>query len=573
MNGFEGDFYKAAGPAWILAVITGFSVASMEMIRRVDGKRTSRSTQTLLGLSMLTAQSILLLSSPSIRYELPYGRWDAFYHLGWIRDIIASGSVPLETNPYPAMHILVSIGQILSGGNLSWLILPIVFSLRTVFVFMLARILSSSRNVQSFAAILAAIPDTSAGTYLAPFYFSIPILVACIVLLLKLMLPRSHAKASARYWAILALSLGALSISHPLTSAAMTFGATTIYIGISISRKTRFRGFQKRVASGALLLATTVFTAQLIFLGSSVIRYGGALQRQIEFGTLTPTVHDPIRHMNLIVSIYAFQMILLLFLVAYLALRMRRGNDSSFCSLESRFADHLLYYVAGLAILTVIFERFQPIATSAYIRIALLSSLLLVPITAVALTCFVKSRWMGGNRPYGTTQRTVLIQCVTLVVCMLLFLVGFQSYLPTKRTGNPSMESTISEGAANVWLVESSTKPSMEGAQFLGMSSLYARTWYLYGPNVTEPLLGYSQEEMQNHFFSAIEGMLSANQHLTDGQVILFCDAYAEQSAVYGIDTNQLNTSTLMWPNPGFLNNEEVAVLYSNGQDLVLSLR
>ena len=135
------------------------------------------------------------------------------------------------------------------------------------------------------------------------------------------------------------------------------------------------------------------------------------------------------------------------------------------------------------------------------------------------------------------------------------------------------MESTISEGAANVWLVESSTKPSMEGVQFLGMSSLYARTWYLYGPNVTEPLLGYSQEEMQKRFFRALEGMLSTNQSLTDGQVILFCDAYAEQYVVYGIDRNQLNISTLMWPNPGFLNNEEVAVVYSNGQDLVLSLR
>ena len=574
MNGFEGDFYKAAGPAWTLAVILGFSVASIEMIRRVDGRRTSRSTQTLLGLSMLTAQSILLLSSPSIRYELPYGRWDAFYHLAWVRDIIMNGNASLETNPYPAMHILIAAGQILGGGNLDWVVLPTVFSLRIVLVFLLARLLSPSRMVQSLAAILAAIPDTSAGTNLAPFYFAIPILVACVALLLRLTICQSTAKAHARFWGVLAVSLVVLSLAHSLTGVAMALGAMTLLIGISISRGTTHREHKRSVALQAFLLATCIAIANLLFLGNALIIYGGLLHNQIESGALTPTIHDPLGNLSLIVASYAFQIILFFLFIAYLALRIVRRTNSSFSSFEySPRADHLLYYVAGFAIFTLVLERYQPMGSSVYIRTASLSGLLLVPYIAAVLTSFLKSRWTGSNRLHGTPKRTVLTQGVTLAVCMLLFLVGFQSYLPTKRTGNPGMESTISEAAANVWLVESSTNLSKEGVRFLGMSSLYARTWYLFGPDVTESLLGTAQEEMQKRFLGAIENLLSANQSSPGDQTILFCDAYAELFAVYGIDRNELNISTVMWPNPGFWGNERVAVLYSNGQDLVMSLR
>jgi hypothetical protein len=213
-------------------------------------------------LSIFLANTILLLL-PIIRGYTIFGRGDVLSHIGWMKDIIASGHIGVS-NIYPLDHILGVIFSFSTGINVydTTLVIPVLFSiLFQGSIFLLARETLMSRKQILLATLLGSILVFGYMSF-APFNQS----VFLIPLTLYLFFKSKNSNKSMQFTILFLCYLVLITLYHPLS--ALFFIAILIIIKVTVILGKRLhvahdedtshvRGLTK--ISNPILIATVIF--------------------------------------------------------------------------------------------------------------------------------------------------------------------------------------------------------------------------------------------------------------------------------------------------------------------------
>jgi len=143
---FWGLLIAAAGIGYLIVLGASFSPAG-------------RKSTWLLGAVPIVLADCILLFLPLIRGYKAYGYEDTLSHVGWIREIIANGTIG-PSNPYPAEHLQVASLALVANIDSMRLTLafPPVYTLfYTLGVILLAREILPRRGELIVASMLASL--------------------------------------------------------------------------------------------------------------------------------------------------------------------------------------------------------------------------------------------------------------------------------------------------------------------------------------------------------------------------------------------------------------------------------
>jgi hypothetical protein len=140
----------------------GFMIAALflgQIIILISASCQPKSKSWILGFAVILSVNSILLSLPIIRAYPIYGRHDVLTHIGWTRNIVASGSVG-ATDLYPADHILAATTSMIAlvDVRVTAFIIPILFSLFYIGSWwVLARRLFLGNRARAMAVIFGSI--------------------------------------------------------------------------------------------------------------------------------------------------------------------------------------------------------------------------------------------------------------------------------------------------------------------------------------------------------------------------------------------------------------------------------
>lgn len=185
-KGYEISIYEAYPVyMWIFLILSMFCGVGLMVTESFSKKR---SNFWIFGFIIVAAVDFIVLLLPYIRGYFTYGRGDVLSHIGFSRDIIATGHfTPAGSsgeNFYPISHILMSSVSYLTGINVEIIaeILPIFFFMAYIFFIYLLS-LELTQNVKrsilitSFASILLFTNENLAFVPSMLAFFLMPLLL------------------------------------------------------------------------------------------------------------------------------------------------------------------------------------------------------------------------------------------------------------------------------------------------------------------------------------------------------------------------------------------------------------
>src|SRR2546427_4181877 len=208
---------------WITTTIAylAFSYVSIVAARR------NSVAKILTGILGLTLLSVLLMALPALRYRTYYTQWDVWFHLGYASNIAQTGHVNLDENFYPSFHFLwVNIAQVtgISVFDLGVYLAPPLVAAIVPMTYVLTNRIFHDRVVGAIAASLAVFPNGIVGTFPAPWFYSLVLLL----LLLTAMVIRSIRPSTST--TVLGLLIAAcFIISHPLAPVFLIVALLLLY--------------------------------------------------------------------------------------------------------------------------------------------------------------------------------------------------------------------------------------------------------------------------------------------------------------------------------------------------------
>jgi len=153
---YEISIYRAY-PGYFWALIVG--AMSAGLIATVTSAKTPKDRSWMFGPPLVLMTNFMLLMLPYFRGYYMYGRADPMSHLGFVRDIVQTGTT--GSNIYPLTHLLTMAVTDATGSNLmivSMLIPPVFSLLYFGSLFYLLCILFDSREQILFGLPFAFIP-------------------------------------------------------------------------------------------------------------------------------------------------------------------------------------------------------------------------------------------------------------------------------------------------------------------------------------------------------------------------------------------------------------------------------
>jgi hypothetical protein len=275
VNGYEPSIYaNIPYSAWVLMSLA-FGISIYIMIRFA---RNQKSLIFLLSLLLLFLVSVFELSIPAIKYNVMYGVEDNWYHAGYCQDILKTGHVDLTLNYYPLFHILVvTLSQVSSISVLELLavIMPILYSLKTPLIYLLARnVLKDDLAVVIITGFSAVNDYLGGGTIATPWQFSL------ILLLLILILVLSSTNWLSRSLMLVILIFGVV-IAHLLTALIIVLGLAAFGL-VQIPLQRRLKNKDLRLKLSFLLPFLLVLFISLAWAFYGALKYTGYLKTFFE---------------------------------------------------------------------------------------------------------------------------------------------------------------------------------------------------------------------------------------------------------------------------------------------------
>ncbi|EMA04649.1 hypothetical protein SAMN05443574_1168 [Haloarcula vallismortis] len=211
-NTYEFSLWQAYPLAFWVGLVAAVACGQLLILRNA---LTPQRRYWKLGFVVISLVNIILLSQPHIRYTL-YGRGDALTHIGYVRRIVATGTI-METNFYPVFHVLAALTTELTAlaPKDAVTLLPVIFSVIYFgsFVYLLYR-LAPSLSSFLFALPVSLLPLLGKGhTFAFPSAVSFFLTPLIICLFLRL-----HDGEKFRTYAFLFTLLILIMIPfHPMT--------------------------------------------------------------------------------------------------------------------------------------------------------------------------------------------------------------------------------------------------------------------------------------------------------------------------------------------------------------------
>lgn len=133
---------------------------------------------------------LIILSLPIVQGFQFYGEGDVYNHLGWIKEILSTGHFTSFSNPYPGIHVLITILSdisSLSPETISLYVPQIFIFVYIMFMFLLSRSLKCNLKQSLFITSFAIVPVLGYWLtidYIMPSteaFFLIPMVLYCII--------------------------------------------------------------------------------------------------------------------------------------------------------------------------------------------------------------------------------------------------------------------------------------------------------------------------------------------------------------------------------------------------------
>lgn len=252
---YESSFFQAYPLAFWVGLVSAMAIGQLLILRNAFDPREQ---YWKLGAALVGIVNVVLLSHPHVRYTL-YGRGDVLTHIGYVRRIVATGTI-LETNWYPVTHVLSALVTeiTLLAPKDAISLLPFVFSMIYLasFVYALAR-LSPSPNAFLFALSLGLLPLLgTAHTYAAPSGVAFALVPLAVYLYLRL----HDATRFRTYAATFVLVTLTLVPFHPLVFLYLLLSLVSLRVAYAVGTRVESLSLEVPgpVRSPTLLLATVL---------------------------------------------------------------------------------------------------------------------------------------------------------------------------------------------------------------------------------------------------------------------------------------------------------------------------
>jgi len=155
-TGYEISIYEAYPIYFWMLIISSIFIGELVLLRYALNY--NGSNLWVGGALLIVISNIILLFQPIIRGYAIYGRGDVLTHIGYIKDMLVSGTI--GSNPYPLDHIFFISLNLTSLFNLSDLVIliPVIFSMFFMLsMFLLARTVFESNEKVIFVLIFASL--------------------------------------------------------------------------------------------------------------------------------------------------------------------------------------------------------------------------------------------------------------------------------------------------------------------------------------------------------------------------------------------------------------------------------
>ncbi len=197
---------------WMFMVLSTFA-GTLILLQSYISKL--KNNYWILGFAAILMSNFILLTLPTIRNYVVFGRGDILTHIGWMKNIVLSGS--FGTDMYPNIHILGTVIHYFSGitlDNISTLVFP-VFSIFYILSFYLlyTEILKDKSKVVLAMVFTSIMVLGTSQTSFAPFnlsFFTIPIFIYLYF--------KEKSNHDLNFKILLLIAVPFLLLFHPLTS-------------------------------------------------------------------------------------------------------------------------------------------------------------------------------------------------------------------------------------------------------------------------------------------------------------------------------------------------------------------
>ena len=212
----------------ILSTFIGILILLQSYVSRL------KNNYWILGFAAILLSNFILLTLPTIRNYVIFGRGDILTHIGWMKNIVGNGSFGHDM--YPNIHILGTVTHYFSGvtlENISVLIFP-VFSIFYILSFYLlyTEIFKDKFKVILAMAFTSIMVFGTSQTSFAPFNLSFFIIPIFIYLYFK---EKSINELNFRILLLLAVPF--ILLFHPLTSLMLLVSLVIIEFSFYIHSK------------------------------------------------------------------------------------------------------------------------------------------------------------------------------------------------------------------------------------------------------------------------------------------------------------------------------------------------
>ena len=219
---------------WMFIVLSIFT-GSLALIKSAMAK--TQNNYWISGFGVILLSNFILLTIPTIRNYLIFGRGDVLTHIGWIKYIIANGN--FGSDIYPILHIIGAETYYFTGitvDSITMVIYPI-FSIFYILSFYLLynEVLKDKSKVILAMVFTSIMVMGTAHTSFAPYSLSLFVIPIFLYLYIK---ERTNPKWSFKLLLLIATLF--LILFHPLTTVLMLLSIVifefSMYINIRLNK-------------------------------------------------------------------------------------------------------------------------------------------------------------------------------------------------------------------------------------------------------------------------------------------------------------------------------------------------
>ncbi len=468
--GYEPNLYESVPLAAWVALVLAYSLSSILCVAAFSAEQTGRPAATFRTLIAAVVPSAVLVTLPVVRYQEPYGFYDILAHIGLSRLIYDTGSVNLQANFYPTLHLFAVALSFLTGMPIALsieLLRPVIVVIQGAGAFLLIRGVVGRDSVALTAAYLAVLPSSALGNAVAPFFLAL----ALTTLLLRTFTARSFSPSKLAWSLATVVLFTSITVAHVLVAVATAAAVVVTLFESGLARMLTRQSFSER-ASLTMILGVLPLV-WVFFVSGSYQALLPTLRNMISAPMESPTISVSSRPLVPFALAQGPALVLLALDIGVfirLLLLGRWHNLSAAGQAAARFlATSFFVFFAFYAVLWIIYGN------EIAIRLFWMAIVFSAPFISIGLTAR-RTRIAGDcekpRRKTGTAGFQKRLATLSVAGMVSLAGVGVVGLFPSPFTGSVGMQNTVALDSGLRWAIQETPNPKwiLSGTQGVGVS-------------------------------------------------------------------------------------------------------